>query len=76
MQKSVGRIPKYISASSPKGLRRIMLKTQMKLGIGVEFFDIQFAQKKWIAWYYDGNDITPMNMKEQLNDVLDSERDS
>lgn len=68
MKKPVGRIPKFIIASSPKGLQRIMLLTQTKLGYGVQFFDIQFVQKNWIAWYYDNDDITLFNVEEKLSE--------
>lgn len=71
MKKPVGRIPKFISAGSPKGLQRLMLKTQVILGYGVEFFDIQNVGKKWWAWYYDGDDITLLNMEEKLADTAD-----
>lgn len=66
MKRPVGRIPKYISASSPKGLQRLMLKTQAKLAYGVDFFDIQYANKKWFAWYIDNDDITLYNVEEKL----------
>ena len=43
-----------------------MLKTQLRLGYGVNWFDIQKDRKKWIAFYYDNEDITSLNVKEQL----------
>ena len=66
MKIPVGRIPKYIVASSPKGLQRLMLQTQAKLGYGVNFFDIQSKGKQWFAWYYDNEDITLHNVEEKL----------
>ena len=65
----VGRIPKYVTASSLKGLRRVMLLTQSRLGYGVEFFDIQKDGKKWIAFYYDGSNITLQNVEEELGNI-------
>lgn len=44
-----------------------MLKVQINLGYGVNFFDIQKDGKKWIAFYYDNSDITIENIKEQLD---------
>jgi hypothetical protein len=72
MKIPVGRIPKYITASSPKGLQRLMLLLQSRLGYGVNFFDIQFVKKEWIAWYYDNDDITLHNVEEKLGNTSDS----
>ena len=67
MKIPVGRIPKYITSSSPQGLQRLMLTTQAKLGYGVKFFDIQSKGKQWYAWYYDNSDITLHNVEARLN---------
>ena len=72
MKIPVGRIPKHITASSPKGLQRLMLLLQTKLGYGVHFFDIQFVKKEWIAWYYDNDDINLHNVEEKLGNTSDS----
>lgn len=72
MKKSVGKIPKFITAASPKGLQRSMLKMQVALGYGVHWFDIQFVGKVWFAWYYDNDDITLHNVEEKLGDTSDS----
>lgn len=66
MKIPVGRIPKYIVASSPKGLQRLMLNTQAKLGYGVKWFDIQSKGKQWYAWYYDNDDITLHNVEAKI----------
>lgn len=66
MKQPVGRIPKYITASDPKGLQRLMLRTQAKLGYGVHFFDIQNVSNKWYAWYIDNDDITLHNVGEKI----------
>ena len=68
MRKSVGIIPNYISASNPKGLRRLMIKTQVRLGYGVNFFDIQKVGNKWFAWYESNENITSHNIEEKLGD--------
>lgn len=46
------QIPKYIAASTPQGLRRLMFKTNMRLGYFIQYFDIQFVNGKWYAWFY------------------------
>jgi hypothetical protein len=69
MKIPVGRIPKFITASSLKGLQRSMLQVQARLGYGVTFFDIQFAGKQWVAFYYDNDDITLHNVEEKLGDT-------
>jgi hypothetical protein len=72
MKKTVGTIPKFLKASSPRGLQRLMLKTQLNLGYGVNWFDIQKDGKQWVVWYYDNEDITSLNVREKLGS--DSER--
>jgi hypothetical protein len=69
MKVPVGRIPKYISAVSERSLQRIMLQTQIRLGYGVNWFDIKKNGKKWYAWYYDNNDINIHNIEEKIADT-------
>lgn len=45
-----------------------MLKVQVNLGYGVEFFDIQVVNKKWFAWYYDNNNIDMHDTEEKINE--------
>lgn len=66
MKIPIGRIPKFLSASSPKGLQRLMLITQVKLGYGVNWFDISKDGSKWIVWYIDNNDIDMHNVEERI----------
>jgi len=40
-------------AGSPRGLRRIMLKNNLRRGIEFSYFDIQQIGTKWIAWFKD-----------------------
>jgi len=43
----------YITATSPKGLRRFMLRNNVRLGYFVNYINIQQMQDgRWIAWYY------------------------
>lgn len=61
-------IPNFIVASSPLGLRRLMLINNGKHGMWFKY-DIHFVNGKWYAWYHadvvsDNND--PI-MKEATN---------
>jgi hypothetical protein len=51
-------IPNFVSAASPQGLRRVMFQKCIKDGLLYTFFDIQFVNGKWIAWF-----------KEEPNDI-------
>lgn len=53
-QANPSEIPHYIAARSKQGLRRLMLKTNLKLRMTIQYFDIQYdvQDKKWIAWFY------------------------
>lgn len=44
-------IPKFIEAKSKKDLTRFMFIAQQRFRANLHFFDIQFAQGNWIAWY-------------------------
>lgn len=46
------RIPNVLSARSPRGLRRLMLNNNVKHGIEFKYFDIQFINGRWFAWFY------------------------
>lgn len=46
-----------------------MLQTQIRLGYGVNWFDIKKNGKKWYAWYYDNNDINIHNIEEKIADT-------
>ena len=60
------RAPKYLKASSPKGLESLMLSNNIKLGMQ---FDYQIVHdgKSWFAWFYFIQD-----KKEALSDALQS----
>jgi hypothetical protein len=51
-------IPNFIVASSPLGLRRLMLLNNSKHGMWFKY-DIQFVNGKWYAWYHA--DVTSDN---------------
>lgn len=50
------RIPNYISAGSPQGLRRLMLQNNLKYGKQYNYFDIQFVNGKWFVWFFEKED--------------------
>jgi hypothetical protein len=60
-------IPQFITARSKLGLRRLMLKTNVKLKMTVQYFDIQqdLVTKEWVAWYY----ARPQQEDQLFNDV-------
>jgi hypothetical protein len=45
-------VPNYVKATSPLGLRRLMLNVQIKDSMQYNFFNVQFAQGYWFAWYF------------------------
>jgi hypothetical protein len=45
------RIPHFISASTPRELMRRMLLTNVADGFEYKYFDIQFINGQWVAWY-------------------------
>lgn len=44
-------IPNYIKAASPQGLRRLMFEAQKRDSMQYHFFNIQYANGSWFAWY-------------------------
>jgi hypothetical protein len=62
------RIPQYLSAGSASALSSAMLKNNLKYAVEFTYFDIQFAQGKWWAWFYaeiDKNQFLINNIKEK-----------
>lgn len=60
-------IPQYVSARSPQGLRRVMLMNNARTGYFYNYFDIQFAEGKWYAWYFrevGSDDVQVLEEKE------------
>lgn len=48
---SITNIPHFISARTPQGLRRLMLKNNVKHGLVFNYYQIVFDGKKWYAWF-------------------------
>jgi len=49
---STEQIPNFVAARSPQGLRIAMLRNNAKFGTMFHYFDIQFVQGKWFAWFF------------------------
>lgn len=45
-------VPNFVKAGSPDGLRRQMYAVQLKDSMQYKFFDIQFVNGSWVAWYF------------------------
>ena len=46
------RIPSFLKARSPQGLRRLMLLNNTNNATFYQYFDIQFVGGFWFAWFY------------------------
>lgn len=61
-------LPTFVEAGSPSGLRKSMMKVNIRLGGQATFFDISSYSKdgkvRWVAWYYQHLD------KELLKEVV------
>lgn len=44
-------IPQFLSAPTPEGLVRAMLRNNIKFGTQFRYRDIQKDGNKWIAWF-------------------------
>lgn len=51
MAGSVYNAPMFLKASSPKRLQEAMLANNLKHGKEFSYYDIQFAQGAWYAWF-------------------------
>ena len=60
-------VPVYISARNPDELMFAMAKNNRKQGLSLRYFDIQYANGLWFAWYYIENKKA---MSEKMNEVL------
>jgi len=59
-------IPHFLIASSPKELRRLLLKNNLRAGIVFKYFDIAEMQDgNWIAWFFHDIDVNAL-MKDDL----------
>jgi hypothetical protein len=64
-------VPNFIKAASPKGLRRFMLQAQIKDKTQYLFFDIQFNNGYWFAWYRP-NPTTDTDKTQTIKELGDS----
>lgn len=62
-------IPNFLRARSPQGLRRAMIRNNAKLGMFIKYFDIQFVNGEWFAWYFVEIDPNEEMLKVQTEEV-------
>lgn len=46
------QVPSFLTASTPLGLKRKMVRNNLKFGYFIQYLNIQFANKRWYAWFY------------------------
>jgi hypothetical protein len=52
------RVPHFIQARSPSGLRNLCMKQNLKDGKEYSYFSIQFVNGNWIAWFFKEAEIS------------------
>lgn len=52
------KIPNFVTARSPLGLRRVMLMNNIKNSVQFVYHDIQFVNGVWYAWYYQQTKVS------------------
>lgn len=74
VEAKIGQIPNFLEAASKKRLRLLMLKTNVRLGGHIKYFDFQQEESgKYICWYYEEVDQHEVT-KEQLGMNGESEQ--
>jgi hypothetical protein len=58
-------IPNFVRAATPRGLRRLMLLTNKRLGAWHNF-QIQFVNGAWYAWFHE--EVTRSNVNDLVED--------
>lgn len=50
----INHIPNFLRASSPRALRRLMLRNNTRHSGFVKYFNIQYVEsdKSWYAWFF------------------------
>lgn len=61
-------IPNYLTAASPKALRRLMLLNNKRLGAWHNY-QIQFVNGKWFAWYHE--EVSRSNVNELIESPVE-----
>ena len=51
VQGNIDFIPSFLKAKSPEVLRGLMLRNNAQHGVMFKYYDIQFAQGFWWAWF-------------------------
>lgn len=55
--------PNFIKAKTPASLQGQMLDLIITTGLDIKFFDIQFANGYWFAWFYRPIETTALLKK-------------
>lgn len=63
-------IPNFLTAGSPRGLRRLMLLNNKRLGAWHNY-QIQFVNGKWFAWFHE--EVTRSNINQLVEDPKSGE---
>lgn len=67
----VNIITRFVKAKTPEVLTRKMRKIQIQRGNYVPFFDIQFADGFWFAWYKEElSSLSLMNKTKERKDGI------
>lgn len=63
LEARLDKIPNFLKAQTPHGLRRLMLRNNLSKNVQFVYHSVQFVNGEWFAWYYE-------EMKaDQLNEV-------
>lgn len=61
LEARLDRIPNYLKAQTPRGLRLAMLKNNVKNATQFVYHSIQFVDGYWYAWYYVTSTLGEIN---------------
>lgn len=65
-------IPNFVTARTPAGLRRSMIRNNARVGMFIKYFDIQFVNGSWFAWYFIEVDAAEELLKMQTKEVTNA----
>lgn len=66
-------LPSFLKAKSAEELRSLMLKNNLKLNQEFNYFDIQYVNNNWYAWFYIALDSAQI-INEKANDATKKPR--
>ena len=74
MKVNLKRVPNFIRAASPSGLRRLCLKRNMQDNIEHRY-DIVYDGKYWFAWFLDEVQLKAEEVKGKLTLKIDDKKE-